>query len=105
MTYQLEWTIRANKEWEQLDCSIQVEVLKKLKQRLANPHIPADLLSGNLAGLYRLKFRKSGIRLIYKVQDQRLVVVVVAIGKRENLDAYKTAAVRLSLLKGEADER
>jgi mRNA interferase RelE/StbE len=105
MTYQLEWTIRANKDWEQLDRSIQVEVLKKLKQRLANPHIPADLLSGNLAGLYRLKFRKSGIRLIYKVQDQRLIVVVVAIGKRENLDAYKTAAARLSLLKGEADER
>ena len=105
MTYHLEWTIRANKEWEQLDGSIQVEVLKKLKQRLANPHIPADLLSGNLAGLYRLKFRKSGIRLIYKVQDQRLVVVVVAIGKRENLDAYKTAAVRLSLLEDEAGER
>ena len=105
MTYRLEWTNLANKDWEKLDGSVQVEVLKKLKQRLANPHIPADLLSANLVGLYRLKFRKSGTRLIYKVEDQRLVVIVVAVGKRENLDTYKTAAVRLALLKGEADER
>lgn len=105
MTYQLEWTNLANKDWEQLDGSIQFEVLKKLKQRLANPHIPADLLSGNLAGLYRLKFRKSGTRLIYKVEDHRLVVIVVAVGKRANFDSYKTAAVRLALLKGKAGER
>ncbi|NBV89895.1 MAG: type II toxin-antitoxin system RelE/ParE family toxin [Actinobacteria bacterium] len=103
MTYSLKFLRQATSEWRALDRSIRNQAQRKLEKRLQNPHVPADLLSGELAGLYRLKFRKSGIRIIYKVVDDRLLVLVVAIGKRENFDAYQTAVVRLALLKGEGD--
>jgi mRNA-degrading endonuclease RelE of RelBE toxin-antitoxin system len=36
-------------------------------------------------------FRSAGIRLIYLVRDQELVILVLAIGKREREEAYKEA--------------
>ena len=37
-----------------------------------------------------------GYRLVYDVVDDRLVVAVVAVGKRERNAVYKAAAQRLS---------
>jgi mRNA interferase RelE/StbE len=44
---------------------------------------------------YKIKLRKAGFRLVYEVRDQELVILVVAIGKRERNAVYKTAAKRL----------
>ncbi|MEO8407372.1 MAG: type II toxin-antitoxin system RelE/ParE family toxin, partial [Oxalobacteraceae bacterium] len=40
------------------------------------------------------KLRNIGYRLVYEVRDTELVVVVVAIGKRERNAVYKAAAKR-----------
>ncbi|WP_413818339.1 type II toxin-antitoxin system RelE/ParE family toxin [Thiomonas sp.] len=39
--------------------------------------------------------RGSGYRLVYQVDDNQVVVIVVAVGKRENLSVYKTAGRRV----------
>jgi mRNA interferase RelE/StbE len=44
---------------------------------------------------YKIKLRKAGYRLVYEVRDEEVVVLVVAIGKRERNAVYKTAAKRL----------
>ena len=102
--YSLKFLKPATSEWRALDSSIRNQIQRKLTKRLLNPHVPANLLSGELAGLYRLKFRKGGIRLIYQVIDDQLLIIVIAIGKRANFDAYQAAIVRLALLKGQDTE-
>jgi mRNA interferase RelE/StbE len=59
-----------------------------------NPRIESARLSG-LKNCYKIKLRKAGFRLVYEVRDQELVILVVAIGKRERNAVYKTAAKRL----------
>jgi len=45
---------------------------------------------------YKLKLRNSGYRLVYQVIEERLVVQVIAMGKRDKNAAYNTALQRLS---------
>jgi mRNA interferase RelE/StbE len=39
---------------------------------------------------------KAGYRLVYQVDDNRIVVIVVAVGKRENFTVYRAATKRLT---------
>jgi len=74
--------VSALKEWKKLAPVLQEQFKKKLKQRLDNPHVQSDALSDQ-ANCYKIKLRSAGYRLVYEVEDDRVVVTVVAIGKRE----------------------
>ncbi len=82
MTYELYFKPKALKEWEKLDKPIKEQFKKKLRSRLKNPKIEADRLRG-YASVYKIKLRSSGFRLAYKVEEERLVVLVLKVGKRE----------------------
>jgi mRNA interferase RelE/StbE len=45
---------------------------------------------------YKIKLRSSGYRLVYQVIDERVVVIVIAVGKRERSDVYDAAKSRLT---------
>lgn len=79
---------QAKKEWKKLAPSIKVQFIKKLAERLENPHVPASKLSG-YSNTYKIKLRSVGYRLVYEVVDDTVVVYVLAIGRRENDDVYK----------------
>ncbi len=49
-----------------------------------------------MADCYKIKLRSVGYRLVYQVIDQRVVVLVIAIGKRERCDVYSVASARLN---------
>jgi mRNA interferase RelE/StbE len=70
MRFELRFEPDALKEWQALDKSVR-EPLKK-------------------------KLAKTGHRLVYRVIDEQVVVLVLAIGKRERLEAYLKAAQRNS---------
>jgi mRNA interferase RelE/StbE len=93
MSYSLAFKEAAWKEWGKLDNGVRAQFKKKLEERLLNPHVPASKLSG-LKDRYKIKLRNVGYRLVYEVRDGELVVVVVAVGKRERNAVYKTAAAR-----------
>jgi len=95
MTYDLELDRRALKEWHKLNASIRQQFKKKLAEVLENPKVQATKLRG-LPECYKIKLRSSGYRLIYQVQDERIIVFVVAVGKRENEQAYDDAEARLN---------
>jgi mRNA interferase RelE/StbE len=95
MTYQLMFDEAALKEWQALDGSVKTPLKKALTKRLESPHVPADALRGVLAGYYRIKLRKLGYRLVYRVEDKTIIVIVLAVGKRENDAVYVDAATRL----------
>ena len=93
-TYRLEFLPSALKEWRKLGATVRNQFAKKLDERLAAPRIPAARLS-EFPDCYKIKLRKAGYRLIYRVDDDRIVVLVIAVGKRERSEAYKAAAKRI----------
>lgn len=93
MTYRLKFKDEALKEWYKLGSTLRERFKKKLAERLQGPRVPAAKLSGH-ADRYKIKLRSSGYRLVYEVRDIEVVVVVVAIGKRERNTAYAAAAKR-----------
>jgi len=92
--YTLEFNVQALKEWDKLGSTIQLQFAKKLKERLENPRVDADKLR-DMPNCYKIKLRSIGYRLVYEVIDSRLVVTVIAVGKRERSKVYGTATKRL----------
>ncbi|MBA2918617.1 type II toxin-antitoxin system mRNA interferase toxin, RelE/StbE family [Sphingomonas sp. MAH-20] len=93
-TYELDFVEAALKEWRKLDDSVRAQFRKKLSERVRNPHVPSARLSG-LPNCYKIKLRRVGYRLVYQVEDDQLVVIVIAIGRRDRNEAYNIAAGRL----------
>ena len=87
MTYNLDFHPDALKEWNKLNSTIRVQFKKKLKERLENPRVPKDKLSG-YENVYKIKLRSIGYRLAYEVQDEEILVLVLSVGKRENNSIY-----------------
>ncbi len=81
------------KERQKLDHTVREQIKKKLRERLDNPKVQVDALR-DMSAHYKIKLRASGYRLVYRVEDERVVVVVVAVGKRERGAAYQSAKDR-----------
>ena len=62
---------------------------------LENPRIPKNKLSG-YPNRYKIKLRCIGYRLVYEVVDDEVVVIVIAVGRRENNAVYDDANSRHS---------
>ena len=93
MTYELAFLDSALKEWRKLDAQTRDQFKKKLIERLDAPHVPASKLSG-AKDRYKIKLRSVGYRLVYEVRDTEVIVVVVAIGRRDRNAVYKAAEKR-----------
>ncbi|HZV97865.1 MAG TPA: type II toxin-antitoxin system RelE/ParE family toxin [Methylophilaceae bacterium] len=93
MSFELGFLEEALKEWSKLDNNTREQFKTKLAERLENPRVPSAKLSGN-KDRYKIKLRSVGYRLVYKVRDSELLVIVVAVGKRERNAVYKAAIKR-----------
>lgn len=85
------------KKFDKLDVSIKKHVLKKLILLEINPFLGKPLVNKagiDLTGCYELYVFKKKIRIIYKVIDQKLIITIISIGKRENLAANYLAYLR-----------
>jgi mRNA interferase RelE/StbE len=93
MIYELAFLDEALKEWRRLDAVTRTQFKSKLAERLLNPKVPSARLNG-AKERYKIKLRKAGYRLVYEVRDQDVLVLVVAVGKRERNAVYITAEKR-----------
>jgi mRNA interferase RelE/StbE len=88
MVYRLQFRATAEKTWRKLGATVREQLTKKLSERLSHPRVPKDALSG-FPDHYKIKLRGPGYRLVYKVEDETITVLVVSIGKREHSEAYR----------------
>ncbi len=93
MPFDLEFLPSALKEWEKLGSTVRVQFKKKLAERLQSPRVPASALHG-MPDCYKIKLHQAGYRLVYRIDDARVTVVVVAVGKRERGGVYEVAGRR-----------
>jgi mRNA interferase RelE/StbE len=84
------WTVefddRARRELRKLDAKVQKAILRYLRERLAGSQDPRQFgkpLRRNLAGLWR--YRIEDYRLICRLEDDRVVVLVLQVGHRRDV--------------------
>lgn len=87
----MKWTIdfskTAKEELKHLDKPIRERIRNFIKrlQELPNPRIKGEALMGNLSEFW--KYHVGDYRLICRIQDEKLIVVVVKVGHR--MEVYK----------------
>lgn len=93
MSYELAFLDEALREWRKLDPVTRDQFKARLAERLQNPKVPSARLHG-AKERYKIKLRNAGFRLVYEVRDRDLLVLVVAVGKRERNAVYRAAERR-----------
>ncbi len=94
--YRLQFLPQAKEEWDKLDGSVRAQFAKVLLRRLDEPRVPAAALS-SMRDCYKIKLRTSGFRPVYQVQDDVLVLLTIAVGKRDKSAVYDAAKLRQGL--------
>ncbi|HCG3359445.1 type II toxin-antitoxin system RelE family toxin [Acinetobacter johnsonii] len=84
MTYELEFAKAALKKFDKLNPQIAEQFIRKLEAILENPKIPKNKLRGS-TDLYKVKLRSAGYRLVYQVIDDRIVVLVLDVDRRDTI--------------------
>ena len=93
MSYELAFLDEALKEWRTLGATIRDQFKARLIERLENPKIPSARLHGTKER-YKIKLRGAGYRLVHEVRNGELLVLVVAVGRRDRDAVYKAAHSR-----------
>lgn len=84
MTWHIKWDDRARKELRSLDHTIQKKILQYVRER--STHNPRDFgrgLVGDKLGLWR--YRVDDYRVICRIEDHRLTVLVLEVGHRKEI--------------------
>lgn len=88
--YRVELRPHAQRAWDRLNPSVRDQLKRKLDERRRHPHVPSARL-WQMPGCYKIKLRAEGLRAVYQVQNDMLLLLVLAIGKRERNEAYDEA--------------
>lgn len=85
-----QWTVefddRARRELRKLDGPVQQHILSYLREHIARSDDPRKFgtaLRMDLAGLWR--YRVGDYRLICRIEDSHLVVLILKVGHRRNV--------------------
>jgi mRNA interferase RelE/StbE len=93
--YRLLFHPEALKEWNALDGSSKTPLKKLLAKRLDSPHVPGGALHNDPIGCHKIKLNKEGVRLVHRVEDDALIVRVMAVARREDNLVYRSALARI----------
>ena len=86
MTWTIEWDDRARRELRRLDRQTQREILGYFSERIASDEDPRRFgksLRHDLQGLWR--YRVGDYRMICKIEDNHLVVLVLGVAHRSTV--------------------
>lgn len=83
--FTIQFDQKARKELRKIDIFSRKKILRFLERQdfLNNPRLFGKALIGNKKGYWRYRFED--YRIICKIIDQELIVLVVAIGHRKNI--------------------
>jgi mRNA interferase RelE/StbE len=104
MNWQIEFHEEAIENMRRLDASVQKEVFKGIEKVSKNPLPDSEggygkPLGNNsatkLAGCCKIKFRDSGIRVVYKVDRKNDVMLIIVVSIRVDDYVYKKAYKRV----------
>ena len=107
------WHVRfftfAEKDWKSFDRYHQKVIDKAIQKVMQNPTADgygkplANLSGSHLHGLYKIKLKKSGIRIVYALIEVEGEMLIIIIGARANDEVYDLAAKRYARMKKSED--
>ena len=81
--YQVLVTPKAQKEIDDLDSKLRRQIMAKLEALESNPRPSGGLKLAGPASLWRVRVRE--YRILYEIQDKKLVVLVVRVDHRSEV--------------------
>lgn len=105
MNYQINFISEALTDMKKLDHSVRPQVVKGIQKVSQNPVSiyqggygkPLGNKDGtNLAGLFKIKFRSIGIRVVYSVEEKEGVMTIIIVSVRADNQVYQEASKRRS---------
>ena len=108
MSWQVEYLPEAVEDLKALNASQRNRVVKAIQKVGSNPFPAYDDAKGrcgygkplgnktgfDLAGLLKIKLRQDGIRVVYKLEEDRGAMKVIIVGMRSDDEVYRLAAKR-----------
>lgn len=85
MVYRIEFKPAARRQFASLPRGVQERISPEIDTLAVNPRPPVAVKLEGADNLYRI--RKGDYRILYQIQDQILLVLVVKIGHRK--DVYR----------------
>jgi mRNA interferase RelE/StbE len=98
MIWRLKLTEDAELDFASLDGSLRKLARKKLAKLEENPYIGEELHNRagcDLRGYYKLYFNGTRYRIVYRMEEDVLLVLVIGIGQRAHGAIYRMAAGRV----------
>lgn len=98
MAYRVEFLPEAAREFEALDGSLKTLAARQIDKLAERPELGEPLgnrMGIDLTGYRKTYFGKKAYRIVYEIQRNKLVVLIIGIGKRERAEIYREVARRL----------
>ena len=81
--FEVQFKKSVKKDLLKLSKADQKQVLDNIQRNLAKDPYKGKALSGEFKGLYR--WRVGTLRVIYEIQNKKLIILVLKIGQRKNI--------------------
>lgn len=101
MNWEIRFLPEAEDDLASLNQSVRPEVLKGIRKVAQNPGYPdgygkplGNFAGSKLGGLYKIKFKKAGLRVVYALQRVEGKMVVIIISARADDFVYYEAEKR-----------
>ncbi len=98
MSYKIVLKKEADEELAELSNRERLLVFKQLKKISFSPELGKILgnkASYDLSGCRKMYADKKKIRIVYTILEDEIIIEVIAIGKRDELEVYKNASQRI----------
>lgn len=95
--YTIKFHDQIENDLSNLNYTVQREVFKKLFKIEQSPEIGKALGNKNglnLSGLKKVYVSKKQVRIVYEIKEEQVIVYVIAIGKRKDMEVYRHAHER-----------
>lgn len=101
MSWQIQFLPEAENDLASLNKSVRPEILKGIRKVAQNPGYPdgygkplGNFAGSKLAGLYKIKFKKAGLRVVYALQKINEQMIIIIISARADDQVYYEAEKR-----------
>ncbi len=97
MTWRIELTEAAEADFAALDGSLRKLASKKMAKLAENPYAGEELqnrVGCDLRGYYKFYFNGTRYRIVYRIENDILLVLIIGIGQRAHGAVYRMVAGR-----------
>ena len=98
MNYKLELLFAAHEDLSEFSNREKILIYKQFKKIQKSPELGTLLGNKNgydLSGCRKMYADNKKIRIVYKIVEDRIIIEVIAVGKRNEMEVYKKASKRV----------